>query len=186
MKKPFLIITPLLLVVLLFAAGCAAASTPTPTPPGGTTPTTTSTPAATTSPSTPTTTAPATTTSTSTPSSTATTSPSGTTFQQLATNGQTTYAKICSVCHGANGGGTGAFPALWGSKATLGSYSGNTLFSDAQGMLSFISKAMPFTAPGSLTHQQYVDVMAYILIKANIVQPSTIFNESHLSTIKIK
>ncbi len=108
------------------------------------------------------------------------------TFQQLASAGKTDYANSCAVCHGANGEG-GVGPALWGPKATLGTFAGTTLFqSNAQAMLNFISKNMPLSAPGSLTHQQYIDLLCYILVQDAQVSLSTMFVESQLGNITLK
>ena len=61
-------------------------------------------------------------------------------------------------------------PHLWGSGATLGTYKGNTIFNNnAQDMLTFVSTKMPLSAPGSLTHQQYIEVLSYILVQGNQV-----------------
>ena len=93
----------------------------------------------------------------------------GQTYQTLASQGGSVYSSTCSVCHGNNGQG-GIGPALWGSNATLGTYKGTTLFNkNAQDMLNFISTKMPLTAPGSLSNEQYIDVLAYILIQNNLV-----------------
>jgi cytochrome c len=114
-------------------------------------------------------------------------SPSPTaTFQQLATLGKTVYSNSCAVCHGANGQGV-VGPALWGSAATLGRYAGTTLFdNNAQAMLSFISKNMPLSAPGSLPHEQYVDVLCFILVQDNQISPANVFNESQLNNMTLK
>ena len=121
-----------------------------------------------------------------TPTPTPTPTPSGATFQTLAAAGADVYSTNCAVCHGANGQG-GVGPALWGSGATLGTYSGVTLFNNnAQDMLNFISTKMPLTAPGSLSQQQYIDVLSYILVQDNQVSPSTVFNQSQLGGITLK
>jgi cytochrome c oxidase subunit 2 len=125
-----------------------------------------------------------TTTTTSPPPTTSTTAPA--TFQTLAAAGKTVYASNCAICHGSNGEG-GAGPALWGSNATLGQYSGVTLFkNNAQDLLNFISTKMPLTAPGSLSSQQYLELLAYILVQDNQVPPSSMFNESQLGSITLK
>jgi mono/diheme cytochrome c family protein len=168
------------LALMVFGAGCTPSSSGTATtnPPTTTIPPTTLPPTTTTSPSTttpPPTTGPPTTTS------------SATTFQSLAASGQTVYSGNCALCHGAGGGGSDLGPPLWGTGATLGTYNGATLFANnAQAMFSFISAAMPLTAPGSLTQDQYLDVLAYILIQGNQVSPSTPFAQSQLSSINLK
>jgi cytochrome c oxidase subunit 2 len=123
-------------------------------------------------------------TSTSGPAPTQTTP--ATTFQVLAIAGETVYSGNCAICHGTNGEG-GVGPALWGPNATLGTYNGVTLFSNnAQDMLNFISSKMPLSAPGSLSHEQYIDALSYILVQDGQVSPSSAFNESQLSGITLK
>ena len=108
------------------------------------------------------------------------------TFQTMSAAGQSVYSGKCAGCHGASGQGGGG-PALWGSAATLGTYNGNTLFAkNGQDMLNFIATKMPFSAPGSLTHEQYLDVLAYILVQGNQVNGSTAFNESQLNSVTLK
>jgi mono/diheme cytochrome c family protein len=119
-------------------------------------------------------------------STTITSTDSSATFQTLSTSGQVVYSASCAGCHGNNGQG-GAGPALWGSGSNLGTYKGNTIFNNnAQSMLTFVSTKMPLSAPGSLTHQQYIEVLSYILVQGNQVSGSTTFNESQLSSITLK
>ena len=140
--------------------------------------TTTTTP--TTTPTTPTTTTP------TTPTTTPTTSATGQTYGALASLGSPIYSSTCAICHGPNGQGTDICPVvMWGTGSGLGSFNGVTLFTDAAGMLSYMSKSMPLTAPGSLSSQQYIDLLGYILIQANKVTPTTIFDQSALSSIAI-
>jgi mono/diheme cytochrome c family protein len=76
-----------------------------------------------------------------------------------ATAGDKLYAAKCSACHGANLEG-GAGPAL--SGATLTTLSKNTKLTVGD-MFTFLSQQMPLNEPASLTHDQYVSIMAYIL-----------------------
>jgi mono/diheme cytochrome c family protein len=79
---------------------------------------------------------------------------------QQAAAGAGVYTQNCALCHGADMRG-GAGPAVIGQGfASAGS--DNTIGS----IFSIIAQQMPESAPGSLTHEQDEDVMAYIL-KAN-------------------
>jgi len=69
------------------------------------------------------------------------------------------YAANCSACHGDHLEG-GAGPAL--SGATLGTLAKNTKLTIGD-MFSFLSQQMPMNDPASLKHDQYVDIMAFIL-----------------------
>ena len=121
-------------------------------------------------------------TSVSTPAPT----PTGQTFQTLADAGRPVYVSSCAVCHGNNGQPANKYTVLlWGKGSTLGTYHGIVLFTDAQEMLDYMSKTMPLAASGSLSNQQYLELLAYILVQANIVSPSTVFDESKLSSISI-
>jgi mono/diheme cytochrome c family protein len=115
----------------------------------------------------------ATTTPTSTPTNTALT------FGQIADTGKTVFASHCSGCHGDQGQGVNA-PAIIGSGASLGKY--NT----GQGLFNFVSTVMPANSPGSLSHQDYLDVVSYLLVQNNEVSADTAFNESQLGNIALK
>jgi mono/diheme cytochrome c family protein len=124
--------------------------------------------------------------SSTTTTTSSTSTASSATFQTLSASGQGVYSASCAGCHGNNGQG-GAGPALWGSGATLGTYKGNTIFNNnAQDMLTFVSTKMPLAAPGSLTKQQYIELLAYILVQGNQISGSTTFIESQLSSITLK
>jgi polar amino acid transport system substrate-binding protein len=78
-----------------------------------------------------------------------------------ATKGALTYVQSCAMCHGPlldgqSGGYSG--PALKGPEFADPSYDFH--LSD---IFNFVSKLMPATTPGSLTHEQDVEVMAFIL-----------------------
>jgi len=97
----------------------------------------------------------------------------------VANLGQTVFSANCATCHGATGGG-GVGPALWGSGAALAKYT------TAQGLLNKMATTMPQSSPGSLTHEQYLDVLAYVMVQGNQVTGSTAFVESGLSGITLK
>lgn len=105
--------------------------------------------------------------------------PGGVTFGQLADAGKTVYTASCAKCHGDRGQGVTA-PAVIGTGAGLQKY--NT----AQGLLQFISAAMPMDAPGSLSQQQYSQVLGYLLVQNNFTPPDALFNASNLSNLTLK
>jgi hypothetical protein len=107
------------------------------------------------------------------------TSTTSLTFGDMATSGGTIYEKYAAKCHGQSGQG-GSGPSLIGSKAGLAKY--NT----AQGLLDYVKKTMPVGSPGSLTHQDYLNVLCYLLLRNNFVSGSTVFNESQLVNIELK
>jgi hypothetical protein len=49
-----------------------------------------------------------------------------------------------------------------------------------------IKKTMPPGKPGSLSNQQYLEILAHILVENNAVLPEEPFNESRLGAIMIK
>ncbi len=101
------------------------------------------------------------------------------TFGQLADAGRSVFASRCAQCHGDNGQGLNA-PAVIGSNANLGKY--NT----AQGLLDYIDVTMPFNAPGSLSSQEYSNVLGFLLVQNNYVSASTAFDSNQLKNILLK
>lgn len=86
--------------------------------------------------------------------------------EQLAT-GQSVYATDCASCHGEQGeGGTG--PVLIGGNKRIASYETTTRLND------YVSRTMPFDAPGSLGAQQYWDVIAYLLDGNDLLPADTV------------
>lgn len=84
-----------------------------------------------------------------------------------ATAGAQGFSQHCASCHGADlKGGVG--PALIG-QAFAGSSSGFTVGS----VFTTLSQQMPADQPGSLSHAQYEDIMAYLLKKNGYPAGST-------------
>ncbi len=116
---------------------------------------------------------------TSTGLTTSTTPAASATYAAYADAGRVVYAGHCAKCHGDQGQGiTG--PVLVGPSASL------TKYTTAQGLLSFISSAMPLDAPGSLTHQEYLQVLSLILVWNNYTAGSSAFNEGALGSVQLK
>ncbi|MGH7069156.1 MAG: c-type cytochrome [Acetobacteraceae bacterium] len=81
-----------------------------------------------------------------------------------ADQGETAFENDCAQCHGANLEGYSG-PALTGPQFT-------EAYGSLNALLGFISQSMPLDAPGSLSHQDYVAIVAFILNK-NGVAPGT-------------
>jgi len=76
-----------------------------------------------------------------------------------ATAGQDVFAGNCAACHGPNLGGDEG-PALLGQ-----SFAPAANHRTVGGIFTFITSQMPQSAPGSLSHTQYEQVMAFLLSK---------------------
>jgi len=98
-----------------------------------------------------------------------------------ATAGATVFSTNCAMCHGADMKG-GAGPALLGQAFASASsnYSVGAIFSE-------VAEQMPAGNPGSLTHDQYAQVMAYILKQNGYPAGSTAldYNASLASTVPL-
>ncbi|MCK5600364.1 hypothetical protein KAR91_00740 [Candidatus Pacearchaeota archaeon] len=168
MSKLLLMIATLLLVALLLAllliASCGGAQLTT------TLTTTTSTSLTTT---TPTTTPITTTTTTATTPTTTTTTPT-TTWDELAISGSQSFSINCAVCHGPEGAG-GFGPAIIGPSLKS--------FETAQRLFSFISSWMPQSSPGSLPGSTYLQILAFMLIESEFVQPEDVFDSDNLANV---
>jgi cytochrome c len=78
-----------------------------------------------------------------------------------ATAGAKVYTARCEVCHGAHLEGVNGPPLVGHNIAVLGEKNHLTVGDFFQ----FITQQMPLNAPGSLSHADYVNVLAYLLQK---------------------
>jgi polar amino acid transport system substrate-binding protein len=76
-----------------------------------------------------------------------------------AQQGSSLYASKCSLCHGAQLEG-GAGPPLSGENITTLGEKTHLTVGD---MFTYITTNMPMNAPASLSKDQYIKIMAYIL-----------------------
>lgn len=109
-----------------------------------------------------------------------------------AAEGAQIFAARCAACHGANAEGIpipgqGAFPRLVGGIGTLsgdkpvktvGSY-----WPYATVAFDYIRRAMPLTAPGSLTSNEVYSLVAFILSRNGIIPESAVMNETSLPAV---
>ena len=103
--------------------------------------------------------------------------------------GEGLYEERCSSCHGLFGEGEGRWPVLAGGEGTLkeerptktvGSY-----WPYASTLYDYIRRAMPFTAPRSLSDQQVYDITAYVLYLNEIVEDDFVLTKDSLATIEM-
>ena len=82
--------------------------------------------------------------------------------QDQVASGQAVYTRDCAECH--DPGGIG--PPL--QAANLANYG------TAQGLFDYTHSTMPLDAPGSLTDQEYYDVVAYMLSNTGQLPADTV------------
>lgn len=77
-----------------------------------------------------------------------------------AKRGETSYAQSCTSCHGPDLAGLDTAPSLTGSDF-------NTDWNDLplEDLFERIRTTMPADGPGSLTREQYADIVAFLLSK---------------------
>ena len=113
-----------------------------------------------------------------------------------AAEGAVLYAAQCAMCHGAEGlGMPPAFPRLLGRdpKAedfnfasdhklpkTIGNY-----WPYATTLFDYIRRAMPLTAPGSLTDDQVYALTAYLLAADGVISKETTLDAASLAAVRM-
>ena len=108
--------------------------------------------------------------------------------------GATVYAASCASCHGANGEGKPPlYPQLVGGPKgnfdfasdfkiprTIGNY-----WPYAPTLYDYIRRAMPLTAPGTLTADQTYAVTAYLLNREGLVPAGTALDARALAAVQM-
>lgn len=104
--------------------------------------------------------------------------------------GEKLYAEQCAGCHGEKGQNPAqGFDRLVGGKGTLatpkpvqtvGSY-----WPYATTIFDYVNRAMPFTAPNSLTTDEVYSVVAYLLYVNDIVPRQAIMDARELTKVKM-
>lgn len=103
--------------------------------------------------------------------------------------GEALYEQFCATCHGLFGEGEGRWPVLAGGRDTLteerptktvGSY-----WPYASTLYDYIRRAMPFTAPRSLSDEQVYHITAYVLYLNEIVDEDFVLTHENLAQIEM-
>jgi cytochrome c len=101
--------------------------------------------------------------------------------------GRELFAKLGAACHGMNGEGTDAAPALVGGqgslatdspKKTVGSY-----WPYATTLYDYIHRAMPATAPQSLTPDEVYAIVAFLLNANGIIADDAVMDQDSLPQV---
>jgi cytochrome c len=113
-----------------------------------------------------------------------------------AANGAELYKAKCSMCHGPKGEGMGnVYPALIGPSPaggfeafardpglprTVGNY-----WSHATTLYDYVRRAMPLTAPGSLTNDEVYALAAYLLAENEVIPRDATLDSTSLMAVKM-
>jgi tetratricopeptide (TPR) repeat protein len=102
--------------------------------------------------------------------------------------GAQVYAKHCAGCHGATGL-EGPMPKLVGGQGTLATqHPVKTVGSHwpyATTLFDYINRAMPFTAPQSMSPNQIYSVVAWLLFRNGLVEQDAVLNQDTLPTVRL-
>lgn len=104
------------------------------------------------------------------------------------------YAAKCALCHGAKGEGLAIYPALIGSepkagasfaddyrlKHTIGNY-----WPYATTIYDYIGRAMPLTAPGSLTPTEKYSLVAFLLAENGVIDRGAVMDARSLPAVRM-
>ena len=109
--------------------------------------------------------------------------------------GKQVYESACAACHGADLKGVAGLPdmpagaalRLVGGRGTLTSQKPimtvESYWPYATTLFDYTRRAMPFTAPGTLTADEVYAVTAYILAEASIIDKSTVLDAQSLPKV---
>ena len=111
--------------------------------------------------------------------------------------GKEVYATACAACHGADLMGVAGLPdmpsgpalRLIGGRGTLTQQKPvvtvESYWPYATTLFDYVRRAMPFTAPGTLSADQVYAVSAYILAEAKIIEKSTVLDAETLPKVRM-
>jgi mono/diheme cytochrome c family protein len=111
--------------------------------------------------------------------------------------GKQVYETACAACHGADLKGVAGLPdmpagaalRLIGGRGTLTNQKPTVTVESywpyATTLFDYTRRAMPFTAPGTLTADEVYAVSAYILAEANIIDKTTVLDAQNLPKVQM-
>ena len=103
--------------------------------------------------------------------------------------GAEVYAQNCVTCHGPNGAGTPSGDRLSGGIGSLATPTPiktvNSYWPHATTVFDYIRRAMPITAPQSLSNEEVYAVTAYILSLDNVVPANATLDAQSLPRVQM-
>jgi cytochrome c len=104
-----------------------------------------------------------------------------------AAQGQAIYQQQCAACHGAAGEGANGSPALVGGSVsttppllTVGSY-----WPHASTLFDYVRRAMPPTAPKSLSNTEVYQLTAYVLHLHGVIAEDFVLDKNTLPAVQM-
>jgi cytochrome c len=106
-----------------------------------------------------------------------------------AEDGEMLYEDQCASCHGSFGEGVGRYPVLAGGEGTLTEArpekTVGSFWPYASTLWDYIHRAMPFTAPESLSDQDVYAITAYVLYLNDLVEYDFELTRDNLASIEM-
>jgi len=111
--------------------------------------------------------------------------------------GKTVYEATCAACHGTDLKGVAGLPdmpsgaalRLIGGRGTLASMNPvvtvESYWPYATTLFDYIRRAMPYSAPGSLSNDEVYAITAYILAEGNIIDKTTVIDAEALPKVQM-
>lgn len=104
-------------------------------------------------------------------------------------DGEMLYEEKCASCHGSFGEGVGRYPVLSGGEGTLTEArpekTVGSFWPYASTLWDYIHRAMPFTAPETLSDEEVYATTAYVLYLNDLIEYDFELTEENLADVKM-
>lgn len=103
---------------------------------------------------------------------------------QFAEAGKAVFEKRCAKCHGEKGQGGQGLRSV--ALPLIGPAADVEAFVNAKFLFDYISTIMPQDAPGSLSKQDYLNVLSFLLVENGIVPAERVMTPAQIENIPLK
>ena len=104
-------------------------------------------------------------------------------------DGEMLYEEKCASCHGSFGEGVGRYPVLSGGEGTLTEArpekTVGSFWPYASTLWDYIHRAMPFTAPESMTDEEVYATTAYVLYLNDLIEYDFELTQENLADVEM-